>query len=221
MSSRLHPKSSCYTLALWTHTHMSLNEKPVTTKPRGPCYFVSWEESRSHRVLWYLQYDDTSVSEWINKTFFTSFLYSLPLAYLCGGAEWRWCLTFNQAEKERSSWWSLGFSFVCVRPSTICFTRVKVNNPPLFLLFPFPHLRNHRLHSTTATDDTVWWPNDCVKFLENPSEYIAQISQELDSKRTLLRSKLETVKQLSEAFVSATLDNCIKLAKELFQDIFW
>ncbi|CAD8178797.1 unnamed protein product [Paramecium octaurelia] len=61
---------------------------------------------------------------------------------------------------------------------------------------------------------------DCIKYLENPENYLKKILNELKNQPGVLRPKLESVKKFAEVAKKPSLHSIVALTKNMFQDIF-
>ena len=93
---------------------------------------------------------------------------------------------------------------------------------PLCTLKNFPYQIEHTIQwGRDFFEGTfVEGPNEFNKYLEDPEGYITSLRKEVGGQTATLRARLETISKLQSEFEKASQENCIVLAKKLFQDIF-
>eukprot|EP00331_Platyophrya_macrostoma_P026910 CAMPEP_0176448834 /NCGR_PEP_ID=MMETSP0127-20121128/26065_1 /TAXON_ID=938130 /ORGANISM="Platyophrya macrostoma, Strain WH" /LENGTH=1012 /DNA_ID=CAMNT_0017835951 /DNA_START=78 /DNA_END=3116 /DNA_ORIENTATION=+ len=96
-------------------------------------------------------------------------------------------------------------------------------NIPLCTLKNFPYQIEHTIQwGRDFFEGTfVEGPNATNKYLENPAGYIASISKELKDSPGLLKARLETVNKIFNEFSKASHENCVALARDIFQELFY
>lgn len=57
---------------------------------------------------------------------------------------------------------------------------------------------------------------ECIKYLENPEQYIKKTSAELKTQPGVLRPRLENIKKFVQAYQVKTYEKCVELARNLF-----
>lgn len=93
---------------------------------------------------------------------------------------------------------------------------------PLCTLKNFPYQIEHTIQWARDYFEGIFveGPNEYQKYSENPEKYLQDVSKELKQQQNLLRSKLETVDKIAREFNSASHESCVKLARNMFQDLF-
>ena len=93
---------------------------------------------------------------------------------------------------------------------------------PLCTLKNFPHQIEH----------TIEWARDCfegafagdsnelAQYLLNSSGYVDSLKKKFSGKNSIIRHKLETVLRLSKSFANPTIESCIIMARNMFQELF-
>eukprot|EP00828_Plagiopyla_frontata_P001980 TRINITY_DN1005_c0_g1_i2.p1 TRINITY_DN1005_c0_g1~~TRINITY_DN1005_c0_g1_i2.p1 ORF type:complete len:795 (+),score=155.73 TRINITY_DN1005_c0_g1_i2:97-2481(+) len=93
---------------------------------------------------------------------------------------------------------------------------------PLCTLKNFPYQIEHTIQWARDFFEGyfVEGPNECLRFLQDKAEYIKSINSEFSDRRNFLRQKLETIDKLANTFLEASYNQCLLLARNIFQDIF-
>jgi ubiquitin-activating enzyme E1 len=93
---------------------------------------------------------------------------------------------------------------------------------PLCTLKNFPYQIEHTIQWARDYFEGVFveGPNEYHKYSENPAKYLQEVSKELRQQQNLLRSKLETVDKIARELSRASHESCVRLARDMFQDLF-
>jgi ubiquitin-activating enzyme E1 len=93
---------------------------------------------------------------------------------------------------------------------------------PLCTLKNFPYQIEHTIQWARDYFEGIFveGPAEYLKYSENPGKYLQSVQQELRQQQNLLRSKLETVNKIAKEFANASHESCIRLARDIFQDVF-
>lgn len=59
-------------------------------------------------------------------------------------------------------------------------------------------------------------PNETGKYVSDPVGYLASVSKEMRDKPFMLRSRLETIQKLSQAYSTGTYKSCVEMARNMF-----
>jgi ubiquitin-activating enzyme E1 len=93
---------------------------------------------------------------------------------------------------------------------------------PLCTLKNFPYQIEHTIQWARDYFEGIFveGPNEYQKYSENPGKYLQMVQQELRQQQNLLRSKLETVDKIARELSTASHESCVRLARDMFQDLF-
>jgi ubiquitin-activating enzyme E1 len=93
---------------------------------------------------------------------------------------------------------------------------------PLCTLKNFPYQIEHTIQwARDFFEGTfVEGPNEVNKYLEDPEGYVKNLKKEVNNQSSTLRGRLETVNKFTAEYEKASHENCIRLARVMFQDVF-
>lgn len=94
---------------------------------------------------------------------------------------------------------------------------------PLCTLKNFPNQIEHTIQWARDFFQGVFADGslECIKYMEEPANYIKKTSTELKNQPGVLRPRLETIKNYVEAYQVRTYEKCVELGRLMFQDVFY
>lgn len=93
---------------------------------------------------------------------------------------------------------------------------------PLCTLKNFPHQIEHTIQWARDYFEQVLVeaPNETIKFLENPKQYIEKVKNQLSSNLPSLKFRLDQIKMMLEAYQKNSYEAFVEIARNHFEDIF-